>query len=701
MIITTNLRRTLFIAFWCSLTIGFAQINISNAPNWVVIQSYEQEPDVDLKEISYGLLTLLSDEQVHLPKQERYTRFVRKITANVGVQDGSTISINYDPSYQQLYLHNITVYRDGKRIDKLNVNDFQTIRQESNAESYIYDGSLNAVANLSDIRNGDILDVSYTLKGFNPIHGNYFSGATILNDYQPIGKINYYIITNTILKYKTINADIKPKIGKYNGFNTYNWQSNLAQPPIFEDNSPSWYLPYDHVFVSNYNSWGSVVNWALGIYKSEKQLSNALQRKITQILENPDFDEGDRIVATLKFVQNDIRYLGLESGIGAYKPFSPNKVFEQRFGDCKDKSWLMVTMLREMGIEAYPVLINTAYGESLHQFLPSPNAFDHVVVNVVDSEGHSLFYDPTDSYQFGNYKSIPFPDYGKALIVKQGVNALEQIAPNGDNEVEVYDIFDIPSVGGAATLKVMTLYKDAEADLMRSRYKSASLSTISNDFKDYYENLYEGVEVIEDPTFDDDSISNRLIVEENYKINDIWQPMIGNENNIAVDFTAYSILDVFLSPDEKTRKSPFALYYPTRKKHQVTVKLPARWNLEKDDINISAKNFDFSMASKMNSSRDILYLDYEYENKSSYVKPEDFKDYYTKSKEVEQILSYYIYIPKSEAGKKRFDTSDFDFDEVASSVANIIYWIYGIAIIVIIGLITFVIRNNKKRDNRH
>ncbi|MFP4846733.1 DUF3857 domain-containing transglutaminase family protein [Winogradskyella sp. PE311] len=686
----------LLVCFFCSFNIGNSQIKVSNAPNWVVNQSYEKNPNIDLQEISYGLLTLLNDEQIHVPKKERYIRLVKKITDNVGVQDGSAISINYDPTYQQLILHNISVYRNGKTINKLKVNDFQTIRQESNAESYIYDGSLNAVNNLADIRNGDILDISYTIKGFNPIHKDGFSGGTSLNDFQPIGKINYYIIAKKVLKHKTVNTDIEPTIGSYKGYTTYHWQANLPKKPAFEDNMPSWYLTYNNVFVSNYEDWNAVVNWALAIYQDDVKLAPELQAKINLITETYE-RESERISATLKFVQDDIRYLGLESGIGAYKPFSPNKVLEQRFGDCKDKSWLMVTMLRQMGIEAYPVFANAVYGESLHQFLPSPKVFDHVVVNVIDSDNNSLFYDPTISNQFGYYKSVPFPDYGKVLVIKEGNNTLQQATSNSKDLVEVFDVFDIPTIGGSGTLKVLSTYKGSDADDMRMLYKSTSLSSISKDFKSYYENLYEGVEVIANPTFDDDSISNKIIVEEHYRINEIWQPMVGSDKNISVDFIPYSIHDVFISPDEKTRKTPYALYYPAHKKHHVTIKLPSRWNLEKDDIAVSSKNFEFSMTSKMNSLKDILYIDYEYENKNSYVKPEDFKEFYAKSKEVEQILSYYIYIPKSEAKTKPFDTA-FESDEVASNVISVFFWLFGTALVIALILVVFVVYSNKKKD---
>lgn len=673
----------------------FSQIKTSAVPNWVVEQTYETNPDINLEDISFGLLTLLSDEQVHIPKQERYIRYARKITNSVGVQDGSAISINYDPSYQQLFLHDITVFRDGKRINKLNVNDFQTIRQESNAESYIYDGSLNAVANLADIRSGDILDFSYTIRGFNPIHGSHFSGATALNDFQTVGKINYYLISNKPLQYKVLNTDNKPTIGSYQGYTTYNWQSELEDAPNFEENTPTWYLQYQNLFVSDFESWEEVVDWALSIYKENAVFSEELKAKIDQIKSSHD-SEPERIRATLKFVQEEIRYLGLESGIGAYKPFSPSKVLDQRFGDCKDKTWLMVSMLRSMDIEAYPALISSLYGQSLDAFLPSPKVFDHVVVKVIDSTANQYWYDPTITNQFGSYKSISFPDYGKALVINKGVDDLETIEIKQENLVEVFDTFDLDTVGGSATLYVMTAYNDSEADAMRARYKSSSIATLKSDFKSYYDNLYDGVKVTKDPIFDDDSLSNRIVVEEFYKINEFWSPMVGDGSQISAEFYPYSILDILLSPNESTRKTPYALYHPTHKKHNITVKLPRRWGIAKDNFTIESKHFDFSLKTKMNRSQDILYLNYNYENKDSYVPTENFDEYYNDIKRVEQNIAYYIYIPKTEINTSARPSKPFITENFKSTLTTIFYWVFGICVLIILRLILYIVNNNKK-----
>ena len=40
-------------------------------------------------------------------------------------------------------------------------------------------------------------------------------------------------------------------------------------------------------------------------------------------------------------------------------PSAPDAVYARRWGDCKEKALLMVTMLRALGIEASPALVNT------------------------------------------------------------------------------------------------------------------------------------------------------------------------------------------------------------------------------------------------------------------------------------------------------------------------------------------------------
>lgn len=691
----------LLIGFIAITTSVFSQIQKRNTPKWVEIQSFEKEPNIDEDNISYGLLTLLSDEQIHAPNQERYIRTVNKITDNVGVQSGSLISINYDPTYQKLHLHAVKVIRDDKTIDKLNLKDFQTIRKESNSESYIYDGSVNATANLSDIRNGDIVDISYTVTGFNPIDKK-FSGMFYLNSYESVGKININLLTKSNLNIKQINTDIKPKTDIKFGLKQYSWTVTNTEPTEFEENTSPSHMYYHNLFVSEYDTWNQVVDWAVPIYEHENKLSQELKAK-TEAIKNTSVYEHRRIKTALKFVQDEVRYLGLESGIGAYKPFKPNRVFSQRFGDCKDKSWLLVNMLREMDIEAYPVLINTTYGKTLDQFLPTPKAFDHVIVKVIDSTKNGRFFDPTISNQEGSFNTIATPNYSKGLVLKKGNSKLEVIENNDEDLVEIFDIFDVNGIGNDMTLNVTSVYRGSEADMMRTVLKSSSIKSLNKEYRDYYKNFYGEVEILEPMIFEDDSKNNKITIEESYRLDKVWEPMVGDESQIGVSFTPYSFYNNIVFPSEKNRKTPFALYYPIHKKHKVTVKLPTAWGISPAKKTVNNKHFDFSYTSKSNPSKTIMYLDYEYKNKLSEVAPEDFEKFYEDCKNVEENFSMYIFIPKSSAkltslfSKNKSDKTPSEIDGSTKNKSNTVVIVFLVLIILgIFGLVFYIIRNNRK-----
>ena len=80
----------------------------------------------------------------------------------------------------------------------------------------------------------------------------------------------------------------------------------------------------------------------------------------------------------IDYVQDDIRYMGIETGIGSIKPMPPEQVVKQRYGDCKDKSLLLVSLLKKAGIvKAYPVLLNTFLQHKIDRDFPSNEVSNH------------------------------------------------------------------------------------------------------------------------------------------------------------------------------------------------------------------------------------------------------------------------------------------------------------------------------------
>jgi hypothetical protein len=140
----------------------------------------------------------------------------------------------------------------------------------------------------------------------------------------------------------------------------------------------------------------------------------------------------ERLAALLGYVQKAVRYVAVEVGIGGYQPFPPAAVLERKWGDCKDKAFLLIDMLREAGIEAHPVLILSTDDERIDALFPSPNEFNHAIV-AVPAEGIAapgdpvaggfLFLDPTQT--IGSLRWLhPGVQDQDALVVTPGGGVL-------------------------------------------------------------------------------------------------------------------------------------------------------------------------------------------------------------------------------------------------------------------------------------
>jgi transglutaminase-like putative cysteine protease len=658
----------------------FGQVKQKNTPNWVQKTTYNTAPDIDLEENSEGILKLLYDHQVNRSTQELYYRIVNKIEENVGVQNGSSISVQYDPTYQTLVFHEIIVIRDGKTISKLKPNDFQLIRRELDAESFIYDGTLSATNNLSDIRVGDIIDWSYTITGINPIHGKKFSTVTVLNDYVPYGKMNITMLSKTPLEIQMENAPQDFKQSRANGMYKYQYTRSNIDALEYEENTPSWVIWSDTAFISDYKSWEEIANWGADIFRVQEPASSALRSEINTI-KKAHPSKGARITAVLNFVQDEIRYLGLESGIGAYKPFPPNKVYEQRFGDCKDKSLLMVYMLRKMNIEAYPVLVNTYLKNTIENLVPSPKYFDHCIVKVVERDDRSWFYDPTISNQGGDYRNTPVPDYRWGLVLDQYTRGLEEISSDVTNNVDVVEEFILEEVGKGARLKVTTEYYDKEADFMRSYFKGNGTKSIKKDYESYMADYYPNITATQNPSFEDNIDDNIFTVKEFYKIDSLWTDSPVDEKNILATFQPYVVMNALVMPSKRERKHPFSLYYPSQKSHTMKVKLPEKWTIEEDFVNVSTDELDFSLITDYDWSTDFFTMKYSVKMYSDHVDPANFDKFYNSMNKINNSLNYSLIYPKP--GASLFSMPKVNFGGVLIQILLVIAFV--VVMIVITG----------------
>jgi hypothetical protein len=162
-----------------------------------------------------------------------------------------------------------------------------------------------------------------------------------------------------------------------------------------------------------------------------------------------------RIAAVARLVQTQVRYVAIVLGIGGYQPHPAGEVLAKRYGDCKDHSALLVSMLKAIGIRSYYVLVNTQRG--VVQDMPAPeNEFDHVIIAIqlppgvaaaplgsVQEDpalGRLLYFDSTNSITplgrlsadlQGSYGLMVAPDGSRLVRLPQQAAALTGIHRTG------------------------------------------------------------------------------------------------------------------------------------------------------------------------------------------------------------------------------------------------------------------------------
>ena len=75
-----------------------------------------------------------------------------------------------------------------------------------------------------------------------------------------------------------------------------------------------------------------------------------------------------------------VRYTGVEFGSARLIPEFPAETLRRRFGDCKDKSPLLIAALRASGIDAYLALLSAGDDQDVSAELPGLGMFNHAIV---------------------------------------------------------------------------------------------------------------------------------------------------------------------------------------------------------------------------------------------------------------------------------------------------------------------------------
>jgi transglutaminase-like putative cysteine protease len=588
-----------------------------------------------------GMEFLLVESQNHVAEHAEFRHVTYRISSDTGVQQGSQLTLDFDPDYSSIDFHFIRLIRAGRTTDRLNLGTLKILQQERELERQLYNGRLTVLAVLDDVRVGDIVDYAFTRRGTNPIFdGRYIDdffgswGGTVRHQRNRLLLPPERVVSTVAHGDFQLGFTVNPGPA----YNEYLWEGRDLKPVSAEPDTPAWFPTYGFMEVTEFPDWASVVNWALPLYDNKAAQTPELRAKAEELTRGQStYDK--KVLALLDFVQRDVRYLGLELGPGSHRPNPPASVLSQRFGDCKDKVRLFCALLQDIGVEASPALVNSVARDSLLKWLPSPYAFDHVIARI-KLNGHYFWLDPTATYQRGGdltFRSAP--DYSPALVVAPGTTGLTAITVAAPSvpRARIVENFSVSAFDHDAQLDVTTNFSGPAAERIRAYLAQNSAEDYASHLLNFYARAYPDIRTRVPPAWEDREDANMIILRQSYLIPKLWKVDKSSGRQEAVFFPLY-LRTYVQSPNSPRRTAPLAIEYPADVKVTTTVQLPLPWPLK--PVNRFVNTDAFSFQSSFSSSANVVTMVSSWRSATDFVPAPRVADYIAQLDSVRESLGF-------------------------------------------------------------
>jgi len=401
-------------------------------------------------------VVLLSEQIVLVDEQGRRSillHWAMKGLSDAGTKECAQRSIGFRKHDQKIHLLIAeTIQPDGSR---------QPIKEEgiiihspqNQADVGIYDDLAELRLVFPGVRTGSVIHLAVVIHDEVSRFPGEFTRNLTYGAYWPIGILKHQVIVPASiedrLKVHVMGSGFpEDKIERLpNGRSSHTWLFNQLPAQAYEQNSPPWDQVGPCLGLTTLDSWDQVAAWFQNLRKDRSKLGPVLAAKVdewTKTAGSPD--EIIRILHSK--VSEEIRYVGLEFGMADYQPHDCNAVWENQYGDCKDKANLLIAMLTHKGIEAYPALLISQSIGLVNRECPDFRAFDHMIVAIPGHGSGFLLCDPTLKHSAPG--QVPPGDVNRDLLVLQQDKAVwHHSDPQGTSGTHLR--FDV-KVSKAATL---------------------------------------------------------------------------------------------------------------------------------------------------------------------------------------------------------------------------------------------------------
>ncbi|MBW2038134.1 MAG: DUF3857 domain-containing protein [Deltaproteobacteria bacterium] len=492
---------------------------------------------------------------------------------------------------------------------------------------------------------GSIIDYKVVIEKRRPTMEGEYASRFYFQGYEPAFLSRFkviapedmdlrYYIRNPLKEFAT-----SPKTYHEGGKKVFLWEYRNIPQIMPEYNMPPFSEIAFNIQGTTVRSWKDFFSWWNRLKDDKIEPDEAIREKVAELTGGLK-DPGEKAEALFYYVETEIRYVSINLGKSGYEPTPAREVFENKYGDCKDKSTLLISMLKAAGVPAYYVLIPTRGVGRLIKDFPYPFQFNHCIV-AIEGERKYQFLDPTgETYPF-DY--LPSEDQDRdALLFKgqQGIFTRTPLARPRENGVLYRQTIRIGPDGSIEVEKRSLDFGDVGA-YNRATYMDCGPTELREIFEGAASALHPGAKLI------DCSISDPF---------DFKRPFTKTYRFIAEDYckragdllifqlpgVSYSCL----TPVKEGRKYPIELCSVHFLRNEVEVDLPDGYGVYylPKPVEIKTPYFDFCSSYRYEEGK--IFYQGERIRKTTTIPLEDYPLYRKFCQEMERGSTDWVVLKK-------------------------------------------------------
>ncbi len=348
---------------------------------------------------SANTVTVISDQAVVYQPDGQFTNTThsaRLVLTPTGKSESASTSLYYAKDAEKMEVLEAQVVKPDGKVIPVDAKSIQDVEQSG--EANIYDPNGRALKlTFPNLAVGDVVDVTYKLTRLLPTRANYFNDIFSFQQTEPVLEASYTVDGPATLPltaqlyHPERGSKIQSTRSKVGDRMHYAWSVKNA-PQLVPEAAMDFTTEVPMLVVTTDPSWQHFSQWWAKLTAPQLEATPDIKAKVKELTKDAKTDD-DKIKALYDFVAQDIRYRGL--GVGprtGYTPRKASETFTSRWGVCRDVSILLTSMLRESGIQAYPVLTNV--GDPVLGKI-AYDGFNHAIVAMPKKGGGWTYIDPT------------------------------------------------------------------------------------------------------------------------------------------------------------------------------------------------------------------------------------------------------------------------------------------------------------------